>query len=686
MDFAQRVEERNQLVRGPKAQMASFNSWNKIGSGSQGPRLRNGVTFGGGSRTTNNSVAIGRPSGNSEKAAVSNGGAAPYRRLTDAEIRTKKEKGLCYRCDGKYSFRHRCPNRELQVLLVLEKEEVAEEQEEGAEPGDDEEVVELSLNSVVGLTSPKTMKLKGVLRGKEVTVLIDSGATYNFISVDLVRKMELTVDKIGDYGVVMGTGLSVKGEGVCRGIVVSLQDIEIVEDFLPLELGSSDIILGIQWLETLGVMTVNWRSLTMKFMVGNRQVTLKGDPGMNRTSVSLKALQKAFNKEGQRIWLEWNHVELGTLESHCKIPEELTGVLDRRALVFEMPAELPPERAKDHAIVLKIGTSLIKKEEIEKLVGKMLAAGIIRPSVSPYSSPVLLVKKKDGSWRFCVDYRALNKETVPDRFPIPIIDELLDELHEATIFSKIDLKSGYHQIRVKPEDGPKTAFRTHEGHYEFLVMPFGLTNAPATFQSLMNEVLRAFIRKFVLVFFDDILVYSRTLEEHIHHLDQVLAVLQQHNLFANAKKCNFGQQSLEYLGHIVSSKGVSADQTKIDAMLNWPFSTTLRDLCGFWGLTGYYRKFVARYSQIAGPLTNLLRKDGFHWTEDAERAFACLKSAMSFVPVLALPDFTRPFVLETNASGFGVGAVLLLGEKMSWHVQWLSWPFSGEVRLFVKGS
>ncbi|XP_024017591.1 uncharacterized protein LOC112090471 [Morus notabilis] len=429
MEFTQRVEERNQLVRGPKTQMSSFNSWNRNISASQGLGLRSGLSYGGGSRATNTSVAVGCPSGISEKTKESTSGMAPYRRLTDAKIQTKREKGLCYRCDGKYSFGYRCPNRELQVLLVREEDEVAEEQEEKAELGADEEVVELSLNSVVGFTSPKTMKLKGVLRGQEVAVLIDSGAMHNFISVDLVRKMELSVDKTEDYGVIMGTGLSVKREGVCRGIVISLQDIEVVEDFLPLELESSDIILGIQCLETLGNMTVNWKNLSIKFMVGNRQVTLKGDPGLNRTSVSLKALQRAFDQEGQGLWLEWNQVELGTLESHCKMPDELTGVLDRRASVFEMPAELTPERAKDHAIVLKIGTSSInvrpyrypqlQKEEITKLVGEMLAAGIIRPSVSPYSSPVLLVKKKDESWRFCVDYRALNKETVPDHFPIP---------------------------------------------------------------------------------------------------------------------------------------------------------------------------------------------------------------------------------------------------------------------------
>lgn len=242
---------------------------------------------------------------------------------------------------------------------------------------------------------------------------------------------------------------------------------------------------------------------------------------------------------------------------------------------------------------------------------------------------------------------------------MPTIDELLDGLESASWFSKLDLRQGFHQILMAEEDIAKTAFRTHQGHYEYKVMPFGLCNAPSTFQATMNELLKPFLRHFAAVFFDDILVYSSTFEDHVSHLTRVFQALLEGQFFLKSSKCLFAQRQLEYLGHIVSQKGVEPEPSKVQAMVDWPIPTTIKSLRGFLGLTGFYRKFIQNYATIASPLTALLRRDSFGWNPAAQTAFEHLKKAMTEASVLALPDFSMPFTLETDASGVAMGAVLM---------------------------
>jgi hypothetical protein len=558
------------------------------------------------------------------------------RRLSQAEMDERRRQGLCFNCDERFSKGH---NRVCQRLFLLDLEfdddEAPDEEPVADEPN-------ISVHAIAGIRVNETMQVRLNLGGVSLLALLDSGSTHNFISEEAALRAALPLTPGGTVRVTVANGDHVPCPGVYRSTKFSINKEVFTADFYALALAGYDVVLGTQWLASLGPILWDFAALTLSFWRGDHQVCWRGQSG--QPSLSLRS---------------------------CTGDDLLQALLDAFAAVFSEPQGMPPPRSCDHGITLVPGSAPIKvrpyrypaahKDELERQCASMMTQGIIRRSSSAFSSPVLLVRKADGSWRFCVDYRALNAITIKDAYPIPVVDELLDELRGARFFTKLDLRSGYHQVRMRAEDISKTAFRTHDGLYEFLVMPFGLCNAPATFQALMNDILRPFLRRFVLVFFDDILIYSSSWTDHLRHVRTVLDILLQHRLFVKRSKCSFATDSVAYLGHVISADGVSMDPEKVRAVADWPAPRSARAVRGFLGLAGYYRKFVKDFGTIAAPLTALLRKDGFSWSAEADEAFQALKTAVTSAPVLVLPDFTQPFIVECDASTYGFGAVLIQG-------------------------
>ncbi|GJT07889.1 putative reverse transcriptase domain-containing protein [Tanacetum coccineum] len=305
---------------------------------------------------------------------------------------------------------------------------------------------------------------------------------------------------------------------------------------------------------------------------------------------------------------------------------------------------------------------------LQELLGQLKELqdkGFIRPSSSPWGAPVLFVKKKDGSFRMCIDYTELNKLTIKNRYPLPRIDDLFDQLQGSQYFSKINLRSEYHQLRVHEDDISKTAFRTRYGHFEFTIMPFVLTNAPALFMDQMNRVCRPYLDKFMIVFIDDILIYSKTREEHEMHLGLVLEFLKKEKLYAKFSKCEFWLQEVQFLRHVINGDGIHVDPSKIEAVKNLKAHRTPSEVRSFLGLARYYRRFIENFSKIAKPLTVLTKKSKtFDWGEEQENVFQTLKDKLCNAPVLALPDGPEDFVGYCDASGLGLGCVLMQRGKV----------------------
>ncbi|KAK1649222.1 hypothetical protein QYE76_067027 [Lolium multiflorum] len=354
------------------------------------------------------------------------------------------------------------------------------------------------------------------------------------------------------------------------------------------------------------------------------------------------------------------------------LPPAVANLLQEFIDVFpqDVPPGLPPIRGIEHQIDLIPGASLPNRapyrtnpeetKEIQRQIQVLQDKGYIRESLSPCAVPIILVPKKDGSSRMCTDCRAINNITIRYRHPIPRLDDMLDELSGSIMFSKVDLRSGYHQIRMQLGDEWKTTFKTKFGLYEWLVMPFGLTNAPSTFMRLMNEVLRAFIGRFVVVYFDDILIYRKSLEDHLDHLRAVFNALRDAHLYGNLEKCTFCTNRVAFLGYVVTAQGIEVDPAKIEAIESWPQPKTVTQVRSFLGLAGFYRRFVKDFGSIAAPLNELTKKDvPFVWGDAQQEAFMILKDKLTHAPLLQLPNFNKTFELECDASGSGLGGVLL---------------------------
>ncbi|KAH0671271.1 hypothetical protein KY285_023835 [Solanum tuberosum] len=511
-------------------------------------------------------------------------------RLSPEVYEYRKTNHLCFKCGEKYGLGH-----EIQQVVCL--------------------------NALTGHNQGEnTILVGGTVKKRQLSILIDSGSTHSFIDEHTIQATGHQSSHCPPVRVTVADGNYVMCTSHCKGNLWKMQGQTFMHNPTTFDHEKRCVIIGRKP-----------NKLVLPALVEGSLKML--------SSGSMSRILKKGNALIAHLFM------MSMMPNASEDPPDaaVQEVIDQYVEVFAEPKSLLPMRSLDHAIPLKLGAMPVslrpyrynynQKDELEKQVNEMLTSGVIQPSQSAFSSPALLVKKKDGTWRFCVAYRGLNDITIKDKYPIPIVDDLLDELCGAIIFSKVDLRAGYHQIRMKREDVFKTTFRTHAGHYEFRVMPF--------------------------VFFDDILVYSLTIHDHVQHLKVVFEILKRHSLYAKRTKCSFGQPQVEYLGHVISWEGVATDPQKIRAMVEWPRPKTLKALRGFLGLSGYYRKYVVNYGTISRLLTDLLKKDVFKWNPEAGLAFESLKTTMSTTPVLALSDYSHEFVVETDASHGGIGAVLM---------------------------
>ncbi|GKC33785.1 putative reverse transcriptase domain-containing protein [Tanacetum coccineum] len=495
----------------------------------------------------------------------------------------------------------------------------------------------------------KDAKLKGpnvvtdtfLLNNRYASVLFDSGFDRSFVNTRFSSLLDIKPIKIEDsYEVELADGRVASTNTVFNGCTLNLVNHIFEIDLMPIELGTFDVIIGMDWVVKHDAIIV-FGEKVVRIPYGNKTLRVEGDKGVSRLKVISCIKARKYIERDCHLFLA--HVtEKKSKEKRLEdVPiihdflevfsEELPGLPPPRQVEFEidlMPVDAPVARAPYRLAPYEM-------KELSVQLQELLGKGFILPRSSPWGAPVLFVKKKDGSFRMCIDYRELNKLTVKNRYPLPRIDDLLDQLQGSSAYSKIDLPSGYHQLRIKEEDIPITAFRIRYGHFEFQVKPFGLTNAPAVFMDLMNQVCKPYLDKFVIVFIDDILVYSKDDEERGKHLKIILELLKKERLYAMFSKCDFWLDSVQFLGHVIDHSGVHVDPAKIEAIKSW-----------------------------AAPKTPTKKNKKYEWGNEKEEAFQTLKQKLCSAPIFALPEGTEGFMVYCDASLKGYGVMLMQRDKV----------------------
>ncbi|KAI3794785.1 hypothetical protein L1987_37424 [Smallanthus sonchifolius] len=517
-----------------------------------------------------------------------------------------------------------------------------------------------------------------LLNDHYASVLFYTGADRSFIPIELSGQLGINPTLLEHhYTVEIADGKVIEATHILKGCQLELSCHKIDIDLMPVTLGSFDIIVGMDWLfknqaEIIcseKIVRIPFPSGEILSVQGERSVAVMGIISFMKARkclckghTAILALVADKSTEGKKL------EDIPIVREFPEVfPEDLPGLPPHRQVEFQI--DLTPGAAPIARAPYRLAPSEL--QELSTQLQELLDKGFIRPSSSPWGAPVLFVKKKDGTFRMCIDYRELNKVTVKNRYPLPCIDDLFDQLQGSSFYSKIDLRSGYHQLRVQDEDISKTAFRTRYGHFEFLVMPFGLTNAPAVFMDLMNRVCKPYLDQFIIVFLDDILIYSKSLEEHLR---LILELLKQEQLYAKFSKCDFWIREVQFLVHVINEKGIHVDPAKVEAIKNWAAPTTPTEVRQFLGLAGYYRRFIEGFSNIAQPLTALTQKDKpYDWSETQESAFQLPKQKLCSAPILSLPEGTDDFVVYCDASIQGLGYVLMQRDKKELNMRQRRW-------------